>query len=86
LNDIHLHSANIIDGARNGNVDAMAQGSVFYLKMFSFVALFVLLIAGINYMNLTTAMASGRLKKSGCKTIGAFRSHLIRQFYLNHCC
>ena len=81
LKDIHLHSANIIDGARNGNVDAMAQGSVFYLKMFSFVALFVLLIAGINYMNLTTAMASGRLKEIGIrKTIGAFRSHLIRQF------
>jgi putative ABC transport system permease protein len=81
LKDIHLNSGNIIDGARNSNVDAIAQGSMFYIKIFSFIALFVLLIAGINYMNLTTARASSRLKEIGVrKTIGAFQSHLIRQF------
>jgi putative ABC transport system permease protein len=81
LKDIHLKSNNIVDGARNANVEAMALGSIYYIRVFSFVAFFVLLIAGINYMNLTTARASGRLKEIGVrKTIGAFRSHLIRQF------
>jgi putative ABC transport system permease protein len=81
LKDIHLNSENILDGARNSNVDAMVKGSMFYVKIFSFVALFVLLIAGINYMNLTTARASSRLKEIGVrKAIGAFQSHLIRQF------
>ena len=81
LKDIHLKSEHIIDGARNSNVEAMAQGSVFYIKLFSFIALFVLLIAGINYMNLTTARASSRLKEIGVrKTIGAYRQDLIRQF------
>ncbi|HZI53319.1 MAG TPA: FtsX-like permease family protein, partial [Chitinophagaceae bacterium] len=83
LKDIHLNSKGIVDGARNSNVDAIAQGSTFYIKIFSFVALFVLLIAGINYMNLTTARASARLKEIGVrKTIGAFQSHLVRQFLL----
>ena len=83
LKDIHLKSENIIDGARNSNVDPMSKGSMFYIKIFSFIALFVLLIAGINYMNLTTARASSRLKEIGVrKTVGAFQSHLIRQFLL----
>src|SRR5688572_22677882 len=81
LKDIHLNSKGIVDGARNSNVDAIPQGSTFYIKIFSFIALFVLLIAGINYMNLTTARASGRLKEIGVrKSVGAFQSHLIRQF------
>jgi len=81
LKNIHLNSETILDGARNSNVDAMVKGSMFYVKIFSFVALFVLLIAGINYMNLTTARASSRLKEIGVrKAIGAFKSHLIRQF------
>jgi putative ABC transport system permease protein len=83
IKDIHLNSKNIVDGARNSNVDAIPHGSAFYIKIFSFIALFVLLIAGINYMNLTTARASNRLKEIGVrKTIGAFQSHLIRQFLL----
>src|SRR6185436_471324 len=81
LKDIHLNSKNIVDGARNSNVDAIPQGSSFYIKIFSFIALFVLLIAGINYMNLTTARASARLKEIGVrKSVGAFQSHLIKQF------
>jgi len=81
LKDIHLNSKNIVDGARNSNVEAIPQGSAFYIKIFSFIALFVLLIAGINYMNLTTARASARLKEIGVrKSVGAFQSHLIRQF------
>jgi putative ABC transport system permease protein len=81
LKDIHLNSENIVDGARNSNVDAIAQGSMFYIKVFSFIAFFLLLIAGINYMNLTTARASGRLKEIGVrKTIGALQNNLMRQF------
>lgn len=81
LKDMHLRSDNILDGARNSNVEAMATGSLLYIRIFWFVAVFVLLIAGINYMNLTTARASSRIKEIGVrKAIGAFRSHLIRQF------
>ena len=81
LKSIHLNSKNIVDGARNSNVEAISQGSAFYIKIFSFIALFVLLIAGINYMNLTTARASSRLKEIGVrKSVGAFQGHLIRQF------
>lgn len=81
LKDIHLNSENIVDGARNSNVDAIAQGSTLYIKIFSFVAFFILLIAGINYMNLTTARASSRLKEIGVrKTIGALQNNLLKQF------
>ncbi|MBD2703404.1 ABC transporter permease [Spirosoma sp. BT702] len=81
LNDIHLGSEAITDGARNSNVAAMAQGSPFYIRIFGFVALFVLCIAGINYMNLSTARASNRAKEIGVrKSIGAVRSSLVSQF------
>ncbi len=81
LKDIHLNSENIVDGARNSNVDAMVKGSALYIKIFSFIAFFVLLIAGINYMNLTTAKASSRLKEIGVrKTIGALQNNLLKQF------
>jgi putative ABC transport system permease protein len=81
LKDIHLKSENIVDGARNTNVEAIAKGNMSYIRIFSFIALFVLLIAGINYMNLTTARASSRLKEIGVrKTIGAVQSNLVRQF------
>lgn len=81
LKDIHLNSENIVDGARNSNVEPMSKGSAFYIKVFSFIAIFILLIAGINYMNLTTARASGRLKEIGVrKTIGALKKNLVGQF------
>ncbi|GAB3794620.1 ABC transporter permease [Spirosoma humi] len=81
LTDIHLYSEAIVDGARNGNVEAMSQGVLLYIKIFAIVALFVLLIACINYMNLATARASNRSKEIGVrKASGAFQSHLIYQF------
>ncbi|MFN8348363.1 MAG: ABC transporter permease [Spirosomataceae bacterium] len=81
LKELHLQSENITDGARNSNVEAIPQGNPLYIKIFSFIALFVLLIAGINYMNLATARASNRSKEIGVrKSIGAVRSNLIYQF------
>ena len=81
LKDLHLKSAGIVDGARNTNVESIAQGNPLYITIFSFIAVFVLLIAAINYTNLTTARASGRIKEIGVrKAIGALRSNLIGQF------
>jgi putative ABC transport system permease protein len=81
LKDVHLRSEGIEDGARNSNVGAIPQGNPTYVAIFSFAAIFVLLIAGINYTNLTTARASSRIKEIGVrKTIGAVRGNLIRQF------
>jgi putative ABC transport system permease protein len=81
LKQMHLESANIIDGARNSNVEAISQGNPLYIKIFSFTAVFVLLISAINYTNLTTARASGRTKEIGVrKAIGAMRTNLITQF------
>ncbi len=81
LKDLHLGSAGIIDGARNSNVESIPQGNPVYITLFSIVAVFVLLIAGINYTNLTTARAAGRIKEIGVrKAIGALRSNLISQF------
>jgi putative ABC transport system permease protein len=81
LRDVHLKSQGIADGARNSNVDSIPQGNPVYVTAFFFTAIFVLLIAGINYTNLTTARASSRLKEIGVrKAIGAVRGNLIRQF------
>ena len=57
-------------------------GAIQYVYMFSIIALFVLLIACINFMNLSTARSSNRAKEVGMrKVVGALKSHLIRQFY-----
>ncbi len=81
LTDMHLYSENIVDGARNSNVDSIAQGNPVYVTIFSITAIFVLLIGGINYTNLTTARASNRIKEIGVrKAIGAMRGSLIGQF------
>jgi putative ABC transport system permease protein len=57
-------------------------GAIQYVYMFSIIALFVLLIACINFMNLSTARSSNRAKEVGMrKVVGALKSHLIGQFY-----
>lgn len=57
----------------------LAVQSVF---LFSIIAVFVLLIGCINFMNLSTARSANRAKEVGLrKVVGAFRSQLIRQFY-----
>ena len=58
-------------------------GRIEYVQLFSLIALFILVIACINFMNLSTAKASQRLKEVGIKkAVGASRSSLILQ-YLN---
>jgi len=57
------------------------QGSRSNIYIFSIVALFILLIAAINFINLTTARATERAKEVGVrKVIGAARSQLTMQF------
>lgn len=58
-----------------------AGGRIAYVKLFSFVAILILIIACINFMNLSTARASRRLKEVGVKkTMGIGRRQLIFQF------
>ena len=56
-------------------------GRIEYVRIFFIVAVFVLVIACINFMNLATAQASKRAKEVGLrKVIGAFSAQLFRQF------
>ncbi len=57
-----------------------AGGRIEYVRLFSLIALFILLIACVNFMNLATAKAANRIKEVGIKkAIGARRSTLIWQ-------
>jgi putative ABC transport system permease protein len=71
-----------IENAAYGmNNDLDNTGSITRLYIFSAVALLILIIAAINFINLSTAKIAARLKEVGIrKTCGALRSHLIKQF------
>ena len=57
------------------------QGRIEYVRLFSLLAIFILVIACINFMNLSTAKASRRLKEIGIKkVVGADRKQLVFQF------
>ncbi len=74
LVDIHLKSE-FQDGLE-------PHGSMDYVYLFSAVALFIVLLACINFMNLSTARSANRAKEVGVrKTVGAFRSRLMAQFF-----
>lgn len=63
----------------NGHVSG---GRIQYVNLFSVVAVFILLIACINFMNLSTAKASRRLKEVGIKkVIGATRINIMFQYF-----
>lgn len=58
-----------------------AGGRIEYVRLFSIIAIFILLIACINYMNLSTAKAAYRMKEIGIKkAIGSGRNSLIGQY------
>jgi putative ABC transport system permease protein len=74
LADAHLRSAHF-------NADITPQGDIRYIYIFSTIALFILLIACINFVNLATAQAANRAKEVGMrKVLGAQRTQLIQQF------
>ena len=63
---------------KNGQI---VGGRITYVRLFSLIALFILLIACINFMNLSTANATKKFKEVGVKkTIGADRQTLIFQY------
>ncbi|HEY6899399.1 MAG TPA: ABC transporter permease [Puia sp.] len=58
-----------------------AGGRIEYVRLFSIIAVFILLIACINFMNLSTAKAAARMKEVGLKkALGASRPLLVTQF------
>lgn len=74
FSDYYLHSEFNSAGVPTG-------GRIEYVRLFSIVALFILVIACINFMNLTTARSVKRAKEIGVrKVMGAVRGLLIRQF------
>jgi putative ABC transport system permease protein len=57
-------------------------GSIQYVRMFGIIGIFVLLLACINFMNLSTARSEKRAKEVGIrKTVGSLRWQLIKQFF-----
>lgn len=73
LTDIHLKSS--ISGELGSN------GTKQYIYIFLLIAVFILLIACVNFMNLSTARSSNRAREVGVrKVLGSARKHLIAQF------
>ncbi|MEZ2442369.1 ABC transporter permease [Chitinophaga sp. RCC_12] len=73
LTDIHLRS--------NYHSNLPGQGNIQYVNIFFIVALFILAVACINFMNLATARSARRAKEVGLrKAVGAGRGQLIGQF------
>jgi predicted permease len=72
IHRLHLHTT---VGAGQG------MGAVRYVYIFSSIALFVIIIACINFINLSTARSASRAREIGLrKVVGARRNNLIRQF------
>ena len=73
FDEVYLHAH-----FENGEV---AGGRIDYVRLFSIIAVFVLLIACVNFMNLTTAQSVKRAREIGVrKVMGAVKGVLIRQF------
>lgn len=73
LTSIHLHSNLMQEVSGNSNIA--------YVYIFSAIALFILAIACINFMNLSTARSANRAKEVSLrKVLGADRGRIIRQF------
>ncbi|MFC5410249.1 ABC transporter permease [Larkinella bovis] len=75
LTDIHLHSATKYELEPNGNIN--------YVYIFSVLAVFILLLAIVNFTNLATAGAAKRSKEIGIrKVMGSIKAQLMGQFLL----
>jgi len=73
LTDIHLHS--------NLSNELEPNSSVTYVYIFGIIAALILLIACVNFMNLSTARSASRAKEVGIRKVaGSTRSHLVAQF------
>ena len=73
LTDIHLHSHLDYEIQPNGNYS--------YIIIFSIIAIGILLVACVNFVNLATARSANRAKEVGIrKTVGSSREQLIIQF------
>ena len=73
ITKVHLHS-----DLATGN---QPNGSAAYVKLFTVVAVLILFIAGINFVNLATARSARRAREVGIrKVVGSLRSQLIGQF------
>ncbi len=75
LTSIHLHS--------NKTAELDANGNIQYVYIFGAIAAFILLIACVNFMNLSTARSANRAKEVGIrKVLGSLRGSLISQFMI----
>jgi len=73
INSIHLYSDLATGGQPNG--------SIAYVKLFTVVALLILFIAGINFVNLATARSARRAREVGIrKIVGSLKRQLVGQF------
>ncbi len=71
LDDVHLYSSDMPE----------QSGSITYIYIIGTIGIFILLLACINFMNLTTAKSAQRSGEIGIrKSVGAYRGTLVRQF------
>ncbi|HWB25838.1 MAG TPA: FtsX-like permease family protein [Chitinophagaceae bacterium] len=73
LTDVHLHS--------NKSYEIEANGNIQFVYIFSVIAVLILLVACVNFMNLSTARSANRAKEVGIRKVaGSTKGHLILQF------
>jgi putative ABC transport system permease protein len=73
LTSIHLHSSKVGELGANSSIQ--------YVYIFSAIAFFILLIACVNFMNLSTARSANRAREVGVrKVLGSLKANLVKQF------